>query len=153
MQCKTIQSHNDLHSAVEKEIKDTLSTVPGCHACLLKEITVPGCESTASKKKKRAVDNALQVLFSLVVKEGAGSPLLGGTVEEKSEAVLFQVQYAVSTGHFRIGLHGMNSTAGRSSYQHLFSNVTCGVGFVRSSDEKGCGKICSHLKDFLEIKA
>ena len=142
MQCKTIENDNDLHSAVEKGIKDTLSTVPGCHTCLLKEVTVPGCESPPSKKKKRAVDHALQVLFSLVVKEGTDSSGLGGNVEEKSEAVLFQMKYAVATGQFRISLHGMNSTADRSSFQHMFSNVTCGAGFVTSGDGKGCGKLC-----------
>ena len=111
--------------------------------CELKDATVPGCESAANKKKRRAVDNAMEVLFSLVVKEGSDSSLLGGNVEEKSEAVLFQMKYAVATGQFQISLGGINSTADRSSFQHLFSNVTCGAGFVTSGDRKGCGKHCS----------
>ena len=142
VQCKTIGNQNDLHSAVEKGIKDILSTVPGCDACLLKEVTVPGCELPASNKKRRAVGHVLQILFSLVVKNGADSSSLAGNVEEKSEGVLFQMKYAVATGQFRLKfIHGMNSTADRSSFQHLFSNVTCNAGFVMSGDGKGCGEL------------
>ena len=140
MQCKNIQRHEELRSAVEKEIKDTLSTVPGCHVCELIDVTVPGCESTTNKKKRRAVDHAMEVLFSILVKKGDNSSLLEDNVLEKSEAVLFQTKYAVAKGQFQISLHGINSTADRSSFQHLFSNVTCSVGFVTSHDGKGCGK-------------
>ncbi|XP_078343207.1 uncharacterized protein LOC144628957 isoform X2 [Oculina patagonica] len=137
MQCDITENNNELHSAVEKGIKGTLSTVQGCHACELRDVTVPGCESKASKKKRRAVDHAMEVLFSLVVK-GADSSSLGGNVEETSEAVLFQMKYAVATGQFRISLRGMNSTADRSSLQHLYSNVTCSAGFVTAGKGEGC---------------
>ena len=139
MQCKNIQLLEELRSAVEKEINDTLKTVPGCHVCELKYVTVPGCELTANKMKKRAVGYAMEVLFLMVVK-GDNSSFLEDNVSEKSEAVLFQMKYAVATGQFQISLHGVNSTADRSYFQHLFSNITCGVGFVTSHDGKGCGK-------------
>ena len=142
MQCSIIQSREELHSAVEKEIKDTLSAVQGCRTCNLKDVATPGCESTTNKRKGRAVDRAMEVLFSLVVREDNDSSSLGDNVKEKSEAVLFQMQYAVATGQFQISLHGMNSTADRSSFQHLFSNVTCAAGFVTSGDRKGCGEHC-----------
>lgn len=142
MKCNVIQSREELHSAVEKEIQDTLTTVQGCHACKLKDVTTPGCELTGSKRKRKALDRAMEVLFSLVVKGDTNSSSPGDDLEEKSEAVLFQMQYVVATGQFQITLNGMNSTADRSSLQHLFSNVTCAVGFVTSEDRKGCGRHC-----------
>lgn len=141
MQCNAIQSHEELRSAVEKELADTLSTVRGCDACTLKTFTVPGCESIANKNKRRSVDQAIEVLFSLLVKS-VGSSSIVENIEEKSEAVLFQMQYAVATGQFVIILHGMNSTADRSSLKHLFSNITCSPGFLKSKTGKECGKHC-----------
>ena len=112
----------------------------GCHACKLKDVATRGFESRASKRKRKPVDNAMEVLFSVVVKGNTDSSLPGSDVEETSKAVLFQMRYAVATGQFQIALNGMNSTADRSSLQHLFSNVTCAAGFVTSKDLKGCGK-------------
>ena len=140
MKCNVIQSREELHSAVEKEIQDTLATVQGCHACKLKDVTTPACESPASKRKRKALDHAMDVLFSLVIKGDSDSSSPGDDVEEKSEAVLFQMRYVVATGQFHIALNGMNSTADRSSLQHISSYVTCDVGFVTSNDRKGCGK-------------
>ena len=142
MQCNIIQNRQELQSAFEKEIKDTLTSVQGCHTCKLKDVATPGCESTASNRKRKAVDRAMEVLFSVAVKGDNDSSSLGYDVEEKSEAVLFQMQYAVATGQFQIALKGMNSTADRSSLQHLFSNVSCVAGFVTSGNRKGCGKEC-----------
>ena len=80
----------------------------------------------------------MEVLFSLLV-AAVDSASFTDDVEEKSEAILFQMQYAVSTGQFIISLHGVNSTADRSSFAHLSSVITCNAGFVTSSDLKGCG--------------
>ena len=77
-------------------------------------------------------------MLSLAIKAIA-SPSLADDIEERSEAVMFQMQYAVSTGQFRISLPGMNSTAERSSFQHLASDITCNPGFVKSNG-RGCGK-------------
>ena len=124
------------------EVRETLSLIPGClnsNACKLKEVAVPGCGWTAHEKTRRAVADTMQVLFSLLVK-AIDSASLADDIEEKSEAILFQMQYAVSTGQFRISLHGMNSTADRSSFKHLSSNITCIPGFVTSRDRKGCGR-------------
>ena len=142
MKCDIIQSREEFNSAVEREIRDTLITVQGCHACRLKDFATRGCESRASKRKRKSVDIAMEVLFSVVVNGNTDSSLPGSDVEETSEAVLFQMRYAVATGQFQIALNGMNSTADRSSLQHLFSNVTCAAGFVTSKDRKGCGKHC-----------
>ena len=81
----------------------------------------------------------MEVLFSLLIK-AVESASMTDDVDEKSEAVLFQMQYAISTGQFRISLHGVNSTADRSSFKHLSSEITCNPGFVKSSDKTGCGK-------------
>ena len=140
MKCEDIQSQDELRSALEKRLSNTLSTLSGCHSCSLKTVTVPGCESKTIQRPKRAIDTAVEVLFSLVVFNDINSSSLEDNVEEKSEAVLFQMQYAVSTGQFMISLHGMNTTARRSSLEHLFSKVTCSVGSVPSNDGKGCGK-------------
>lgn len=134
MQCT--QSDETLRSEIEREINVTLSTVPGCQACILEEVIVPECESKRNRTKRREVVQAIEVLFSLLVK---ASPL-GDNIEEKSEAVLFQMQYTVATGQFMISLHGMNSTADRSSLKHLFSNVVCSAGFLKSKSGKRCGR-------------
>lgn len=143
IQCNIIQSNEELRSSIKEEVCDTLATVPGCHAYQLKEVTVPGCESLSNGRKRRAVDNGMEVLFSLLITKGDdNSSSTGEDVEEKSEAVLFVMQYAVAAGEFMITLHGINTTADRSSFQHVFSIVKCGAGSVIASDGKECGKHC-----------
>ena len=61
-------------------------------------------------------------------------------VEEKSEAVLFQMQYVVAAGQFTISLDGINTTAQRSSLKRVFSKITCSVGSVPSKNGKRCGE-------------
>ena len=140
IECSNIKTQDDLRSAINNEVSPTLSTIPGCHACQMKKVTVPGCDLFENQRERRAVSHAMEVLFSLLVKKATDSSSVNDNVEEKNEAVLFQMQYAVATGQFKINLQGMNSTAERSSLQHLSSNVTCGVGYVTSGDRKGCGK-------------
>ena len=77
-------------------------------------------------------------MLSLAIK-AIDSATLADDIEERSEAVMFQMKYAVATGQFRISLPGMNSTAERSSFQHLASHVTCNPGFVKSNGQ-GCGR-------------
>ena len=140
--CQISRGLSDIHSALKQELADTLSTIPGCldsDACKLNRISVPGCGWTAHEMTKRAFADAMEVLFSLVVK-AVESASMTDDVDEKSEAVLFQMQYAISTGQFRISLQGVNSTAERSSFKHLSSEITCNPGFVKSSDKIGCGK-------------
>ena len=140
--CQISRGPSDIHSALEQEVADTLSTIPGCldsNACNLTRISVPECGWTALQKTRRAVVDGMEVLFSLLIK-AVEPALMTDDVDEKSEAVLFQMQYAISTGQFRISLHGVNSTADRSSFKHLSSEITCNPGFVKSSDKTGCGK-------------
>ena len=134
-------SHNALQSAVEQQVTETLSTTSGCtdsKACMLKEVSVPECGWTTNQRTRRSSTGGVKIMFSVVIK-AIDSPSLANDIEETSEAVLFQMQYAVSTGQFRISLAGMNSTADRSSFQHLASDITCNPGFVKSND-LGCGK-------------
>ena len=140
MKCEDIQSHDELRSSLENRLSSTLSTLSGCHSCKLKTVSVPGCESKGNQRPKRAIDATVEVLFSVVVDKDINSSSSEDNVEEKSEAVLFQMQYAVSTGQFMISLHGINTTAQRSSLRHLFSKVTCSVGSVPSNDGKRCGE-------------
>ena len=140
--CQISRGLGDIHSALEQEVADTLSTIQGCldsNACKLTRISVPECGWTALQKARRAVVGAMEVLFSLLVRP-VESASMTDDVDEKSEAVLFQMQYAISTGQFRISLQGVNSTADRSSFKHLSSEITCNPGFVKSSDKTGCGK-------------
>ena len=130
-----------MQSAVEQQVAETLSTISGCNdsnACTVKEVSVPECGWTTNKRMRRSVAGGMKILLSLAIK-AIDSPLLADDIEETSEAVMFQMQYAVSTGQFRISLPGMNSTADRSSFQHLASDVTCNPGFVKSNG-RGCGK-------------
>ena len=140
--CEGSQSYNGFRSAFEREVSETLQTIRGCpslNTCILKEVTVPGCGWTANQRKRRAVTNSKDVLFSLSVK-GYDSDSTKDDVEEKSEAILFQMQYAVSTGQFIITLDNMNSTVNRSSFEHVSSDVICYPGFVEREDRMGCGK-------------
>ena len=130
-------NHNVLKSAVEKQVTKTLSAVSGCNdsnACSLNEVSVPDCNQIT----RRSVADGMTIVLSLTIK-AFDSPTLADDIEETSEAVLFQMQYVVSTGQFRISLPGMNSTAERSSFQHLASEITCNHGFVKSNG-RGCGK-------------
>ena len=95
---------------------------------------IPDCNQIT----RRSVADGMKIVLSLAIK-AFDSPTLADDIEETSEAVLFQMQYVVSTGQFRISLPGMNSTAERSSFQHLASEITCNLGFVKSNDG-GCGK-------------
>lgn len=142
MKCEDIQSQDELRIALEKRLSNTLSTLSGCHSCRLKTVAVPGCKWTANQKPKSAADTAVKVLFSLVVFKDINSSSSEENVEEKSEEVLFQMQYAVAVGQFMISLHGVNTTAQRSSLKHLFSKVTCSVGSVPSNNGKRC-VLCS----------
>ena len=140
--CQISRGPSDIHSALEQEVADTLSTIPGCldsNACNLTRISVPECGWTALQKTRRAVVDGMEVLFSLLIKAVESAPMTDD-VDEKSEAVLFLMQYAISTGQFRISVNGVNSTADRSSFKHLSSEITCNPGFVKSSDKTGCGK-------------
>ena len=140
--CKGSQRYEQFRSAFEQEVGDTLGTIHGClnpSSCKMKEVTVPGCGWTANERKRRAVVDANVVLFSLSVK-AFDSDSTKDAIGEKSEAILFQIKYAVSTGQFVIVLDGVNSTANRSSFEHVSSNVICNPGYVKRSDRRGCGK-------------
>ena len=135
-------SYGALHHAFEQEVTKTLSTIPGClnsNACKLKEVTVPACGWSANQRTRRSITDAMKILFSLRVR-AIDSSSRTDDIDEKSEAIMFQMQYTVSTGQFRISLPGMNSTAVRSSFQHHSINITCNPGFVKSIDRKGCGE-------------
>lgn len=86
------------------------------------------------------MDQALEVLFSLLVFKENQSSLAADNIEGKSEAVLFQIQFAVAEGEFTISLHGVNITADRSTFKHILTKITCSTGSVTSNDGKGCGK-------------
>ena len=130
-----------VQSAVEQQVAETLSTIPGCtdsNACTLKKFSVPDCAWNTKQITRRSVAGGMKIILSVAIK-AIVSPTLADDIEERSEAVMFQMQYAVSTGQFRISLPGMNSTAERSSFQHLASDITCNPGFVKSNS-RGCGK-------------
>ncbi|PFX23092.1 Fibropellin-1 [Stylophora pistillata] len=136
IQCNSSQNKRELRTAVESEIKETLSAVPGCHSCQVQEVKVPICEISANPRRRRAPEQPMEVLVSLTVFRGADT--YETKVEERSEAVLFQMRYAVATGQFIISLQGLNMSADRSSFQVIRSNVTCGAGFVMGSGGKEC---------------
>lgn len=140
IQCKNIGSHDELRLAIEKEISDTLTIIPGCEACQLKTLTVPGCDLAPYRKSKRSVDNSVKIQFLLVVKEAVNVSSSMDSVDEKSEALLFQMQYVVAAGKFMINLNGNNFTADRSSFEHISSSITCGAGYVQTKSGKECGR-------------
>ncbi|XP_068737640.1 uncharacterized protein [Montipora capricornis] len=131
---------NGLRASIEEEVDQTLSTIPGCvndNACKITNVLVPECGWTSNQKRRRSVGSTKKVLFSLSVKPSAAASL-PDDIEETSEAILFQMQYVVSTGKFSINFNGINSTADKSSFEHLSSNITCSPGFVSRNDETTC---------------
>ena len=140
--CEGSQSYHNFRSAFEQEVSETLRTIHGCYnskACVMEEVAVPGCGWTVNQRSRGVVADSKDVLFSLSVK-AYDSASTEDDVEEKSEAILFQMQYAISTGQFIITLDNMNSTVNRSSFEHVSSDVICYPGFVEREDRMGCGK-------------
>ena len=140
--CEGSQSYHNFRSAFEQEVSETLRTIHGCYnskACVMEEVAVPGCGWTVNQRSRGVVADSKDVLFSLSVK-AYDSASTEDDVGEKSEAILFQMQYAVSTGQFIITLDNMNSTVNRSSFEHVSSDVICYPGFVEREDRMGCGK-------------
>ena len=138
--CQSSQGLSEFHSALKQELADTLSTISGCRdsdACKLTSMKVSTCGWTVHEMTKRAVDDAMEVLFSLLV-QPVESASMTDDVDEISEAVLFHMPYAISTGQFRISLQG--SVYRVSSFKSLWSEITCNPGFVNSTDKTGCGK-------------
>ncbi|XP_068689881.1 uncharacterized protein [Montipora foliosa] len=143
-------SNNAVKSAIEQQVTETLSAISGCtdsNACTLTEVSVPECGWTTNQRTRRSVASGIKIMLSLAIK-AIDSPSLEHDIEETSEAVMFQMQYAVSTGQFRISLAGMNSTAERSSFQHLASDITCNPGFVKSN---GLGCVACPVGTFNNI--
>lgn len=147
IQCSNVQSQKEIRSALEEGMNGVLSPVTGCQSCQVKKMEVPECKS----RKSRAAKTYIEVLFSFVIRKDKSSSSSGESTEEISEAVLFQMNYAVATGQFRLYLDGLNSTADRSSFNLVYSNVTCNLGFVTTSDRKRCGA-CS-LGTFYDINS
>ena len=140
--CEGSQSYHNFRSAFEQEVSETLRMIHGCfnsNACVMKEVAVPGCGWTVNQRSRGVAADSKDVFFSLSVK-AYDSASTEDDVEEKSEAILFQMQYAVSTGQFIITLENMNSTVNRSSFEHVSSDVICYPGFVEREDRMGCGK-------------
>ncbi|KAM7439890.1 eye photoreceptor cell development [Porites harrisoni] len=138
--CEGSQSYHNFRSAFEQEVSETLRTIHGCYnskACVMEEVAVPGCGWTVNQRSRGVVADSKDVLFSLSVK-AYDSASTEDDVEEKSEAILFQMQYAISTGQFIITLDNMNSTVNRSSFEHVSSDVICYPGFVEREDRMGC---------------
>ncbi|XP_015761109.1 PREDICTED: sushi, von Willebrand factor type A, EGF and pentraxin domain-containing protein 1-like isoform X1 [Acropora digitifera] len=132
-------SHNAVQSAVEQQVTETLSAISGCNvpnACTLTEVSFPDCGWTTNQQTRPSFAGGMKIMLSLAIK-AIDSATLADDIKERSEAVMFQMRYAVATGQFRISLPGMNSTAERSSFQHLASHVTCNPGFVKSNGQ-GC---------------
>jgi len=133
--------YNAVQSAIEQQVTETLSAISGCNdsnACTLKDVSVPYCGWTSNQTTLRSVAGGMKIMLLLAIK-AIDSPSVADDIEETSEAVMFQLKYAVATGQFRISLPGMNSTAERSSFQHLASHITCNPGFVKSNGQ-GCGR-------------
>ena len=145
--CEGNQSYLNFRSAFEEEVSETLRTIHGCfnsNACVMKEVAVPGCGWTINQRSRGVAADSKDVLFSLSVK-AYYSASTEDDVEEKTEAILFQMQYAVSTGQFIITLENMNSTVNRSSFEHVSSDVICYPGFVEREDRMGCGKCMEEI--------
>ena len=117
---------------VQRQVWTSLRSVPGCSFA-------DECETRVSKTSKCGnVNDALEILFWVSIKSSHST--LKVTIDDTSEAVLFQLQYVVSTGKFTISLNGIYMTAKRSSLKHLSTQLKCPPGSVLSITRAGCGK-------------
>ena len=127
---------------VQRQVWTALRSVPGCSFA-------DECEPRVAKMSKcRGVNDALEILFLVSIKSSHST--LKVTIDDTSEAVLFQLQYVVSTGKFTISLDGIYMTAKRSSLKHLSTQFKCAPGSVLNIQRAGCGKFkrCSEAQKF-----
>ena len=140
--CQRNQNLQQLPASVKRQVWTALRSVPGCSFA-------DECEPRFAKASKcRSVNNALEILFLVSIKSSHST--LKVTIDDTSEAVLFQLQYVVSTGKFRISLDGIYMTAKRSSLKHLSTQFKCPPGSVLNIKRAGCGKFkrCSEAQKF-----
>ena len=127
---------------VKRQVWTSLRSVPGCSFA-------DECEPRVVKASKcRSANYALEVLFLVSIKSSHST--LKVTIEDTSEAVLFQLQYVVSTGKFTISIDGIHLTAKRSSLKHLSTQFKCPPGSVLNIKRAGCGKFkrCDEAQKF-----
>ena len=140
--CQRNQNLQQLPALVNRQVWTALRSVPGCSFA-------DECEPRFAKASKcRSVNNALEILFLVSIKSSHST--LKVTIDDTSEAVLFQLQYVVSTGKFTISLDWIYMTAKRSSLKHLSTQFKCPPGSILNIKRAGCGKFkrCSEAQKF-----
>ena len=140
--CQRNQNLQQLPALVKRQVWTALRSVLGCSFA-------DECEPRFAKASKcRSVNNALEILFLVSIKSSHST--LKVTIDDTSEAVLFQLQYVVSTGKFTISLDGIYMRAKRSSLKHLSTQFKCPPGSVLNMKRAGCGKFkrCSEAQKF-----
>ena len=135
--CQRGQQFRQLPYVIQREVKTLLKSVPGCSyadECKTEGVRTAPCHT---------VNELLEVLFLVSIKKNHSS--LKVSIEDTSVAVLFQLQYTVSTGKFGISISGNYMTAERSSLKHFSTQFKCSPGSVLSSNREGCGKFKNNV--------
>ena len=130
--CRKSRNLQRLPILIQYEVWTSLRSVPGCtfaDECEVRVIKTHRC---------RTVNDFIEILFLVSIKSSHST--LKVTIEDTSEAVLFQLQYVVSTGKFTISLDGIHMTARKSSLKHLSTQFKCPPGSVLNIKRTGCGK-------------
>ena len=130
--CQRSQHLRQLPYLIQREVRKSLRSIPGCSfadECKIQGVRISSCHTG---------NELLEILFLVSIKKSHSS--LKVSIEETSEAVLFQLQYTVSTGKLGISISGNYITAERSSLKHFSTQFKCSPGSVLSSNRRGCGK-------------
>lgn len=115
----------------------------GCvndNVCKVINVLVFECGWISNQKRWRLVGSMKKVFFLLLVMLLVVVLLLDD-IEEKSEVILFQMQYVVLMGEFSINFNGINSIVDKFLFEYFLFNIICSFGFVLRNDEMMCGKI------------
>ncbi|XP_020616754.1 uncharacterized protein LOC110054740 [Orbicella faveolata] len=128
--CQRNRNQQQLPVLVQRQVWTSLRSVQGCSFA-------GECETRVAKVSKcRSENDALEILFLVSIKSSQST--LKVTIDDTSEAVLFQLQYVVSTGKFTISVDGIYMTAKRSSLKHLSTQFKCPPGSVLNIKRAGC---------------
>ena len=133
---KTFLQHTIITSFSESPVGECFNA----SRCTIEEMEIPACQHQNKIRKKRAPEQGLSVIFSLILREAGdkNDSSFMDTLEQQA-AVSFQLQYLVSTGQLTITFGGKNITAERTSFKVITANYTCKDGYTIGVDGKTCG--------------
>ena len=145
VQCNGIDEAQEIETSLRHALIKSFSGNPvggsfSVSRCTIEEMEIPACQHQNKIRKKRAPEQGISVIFSLILREAGdkNDSSFMDTLEQQA-AVSFQLQYLVSTGQLTITFGGKNITAERTSFKVITATYTCKDGYTIGVDGKTCG--------------